>query len=143
MVEQSFLIDWKRQDDFWEKWNISFRTVEMNGSNTFELVFVSYCPEDITDCVSGGVLKPEVVQGAVATISVGLNWDKQGIVSIANNVTWNIGNSIVPLKGIFLRSKVTGYVLGYSIAMTSFDVTNQMVIDKDTVLWSFHDGGVE
>lgn len=142
MAEQSFLVDWSRVKNFWRAWNEEFTVQEMNGANNFQLVFSSYTPNNIDDCLtSSGTLTQDVLATSTV-IDCGLTWDDNGIISISNNVTWNIGNeTIIPLKAIFLRKKENGFVLGYSINQTSFDVTNKVIVDKDTVIWSFHSGG--
>lgn len=142
MVEQSFLVDWSRVKNFWRAWNEEFTIQEMNGANNFQLVFSSYTPNNIDDCLTNSGTLTQDVLATSTVIDCGLTWDDNGIVSISNNVTWNIGHeTIIPLKAIFLRKKENGFVLGYSINQTSFDVTNKVIVDKDTVIWSFHSGG--
>lgn len=142
MVEQSFLVDWSRTKDFWKDWNIKFKVEEMNGASNFEMLFTSYSYNNIDECLTdSNTLKPEVEAGIFNDADCGLMWDNDGIISVANNVIWDLGTDIVPLKAIFLRKKSNKYVIGYSINQTSFDVTNRVIIDKDTVLWSFHNGG--
>ena len=142
MAEDSILIDWSRVSTFWRDWNVKFKVDGMNGSTSnFNIVFVSFAYDTIDECLSGGQLKPEVLAGVSATIPCGLSWDDNGIVRVANAVTWNIGDDIVPLKGVFLTTS-DGHVIGYSINNTSFEVTNQLIIDKDTILWSFQTGGL-
>ena len=142
MVEQSFLVDWSRVKNFWRAWNEEFTVQEMNGANNFQLVFSSYTPNNIDDCLTNSGTLTQDVLATSTVIDCGLTWDDNGIISISNNVTWNIGNeTIIPLKAIFLRKKENGFVLGYSINQTSFDVTNKVIVDKDTIIWSFHSGG--
>ena len=142
MAEQSFLVDWSRVKNFWRAWNEEFTIQEMNGANNFQLVFSSYTPNNIDDCLTNSGTLTQDVLATSTVIDCGLSWDDNGIVSISNNVTWNIGHeTIIPLKAIFLRKKENGFVLGYSINQTSFDVTNKVIVDKDTVIWSFHSGG--
>ena len=142
MAEQSFLVDWSRVKNFWRAWNEEFTIQEMNGANNFQLVFSSYTPNNIDDCLTNNGTLTQDVLATSTVIDCGLTWDDNGIVSISNNVTWNIGHeTIIPLKAIFLRKKENGFVLGYSINQTSFDVTNKVIVDKDTVIWSFHSGG--
>lgn len=142
MAEQSFLVDWSRVKNFWRAWNEEFTVQEMNGANNFQLVFSSYTPNNIDDCLTNSGTLTQDVLATSTVIDCGLTWDDNGIISISNNVTWNIGHeTIIPLKAIFLRKKENGFVLGYSINQTSFDVTNKVIVDKDTVIWSFHSGG--
>lgn len=140
MVEQSFMVDWSRVPDFFTYWNKLYDVSAMNGTvGNFEIVFSSYAPDNIQDCLAGTLLNEDVV--ITHRADCGLEWDSNGIVSIFTDVIWNVGDEIIPLKAIFLRNKVNGVVMGYSINQTSFDITNQVILDGGTVLWSFHTGG--
>ena len=142
MAEDSILIDWSRVPTFWRDWNVKFKVDAMNGSTSnFNLVFVSFAYDTIDECLSGGNLKPEVLAGVSETIPCGLLWDDNSIIKVSDAVTWNIGDEIIPLKAIFLTTS-DGYVIGYSINNTSFEVTNKVMIDKDTILWSITTGGL-
>lgn len=133
-----YLFDFSRVKDFFDKWNNTFHTVEMNGASNFQLVMASYSPTNIDDCLTGsGALDTSQVTGT-KIVDCGLVWSNDTI-TLKNDVTFSIGNEIVPLKALFLRHKATGYVMGYSIAMNNFNVTNQLVIDKDTIFWSIYD----
>lgn len=140
MVEQSFMVDWSRVPDFFTYWNKLYDVSAMNGTvGNFEIVFSSYAPDNIQDCLAGTLLNEDVV--ITHRADCGLEWDSNGIVSIFTDVIWNVGDEIIPLKAIFLRNKANGVVMGYSINQTSFDITNQVILDGGTVLWSFHTGG--
>lgn len=140
MAEQSFMIDWSRVPDFFTRWNKRFDVDAMNGTvGNFEVVYSSYAPDNIYDCLSGDVLSNDVQ--ITQRVDCGLVWDEQGTISISDDVIWTIGDEIIPLKAVFIRNKVNGYVMGYSINQTSFDITNQVILDADTVLWSIHTGG--
>lgn len=140
MAEQSFMVDWSRVPDFFTYWNKRFDVDAMNGTiGNFQIVFSSYAPDNIQDCLDGTVLSENVE--ITYPVDCGLEWDYEGIISIANDIVWNVGDEIIPLKAIFLRNKANGYVLGYSINQTSFDVTNQVILEEGTVLWSIHTGG--
>lgn len=135
MTEVSHLFDWSKTPQFVDKFNKGFDLVSMNGSsNNFQLVISSFCPSDIDDCLtSNGTLNNDVTQ--TQTLDCALKW-QDNTIKLGNNVTWNIGTSIVPIKAIFLKDKNTGFVLGYSINTTAFDVTNQLKFNKDIVFWS-------
>lgn len=142
MAEDSILIDWSRVPTFWRDWNVNFKVDAMNGTTSnFKMVFVSFAYDTIDECLSGGHLKPEVLAGVSETIPCGLLWDDNGIIKVSDAVTWNIGDDIIPLKAIFLTTS-DDYVIGYSINNTSFEVTNKVMIDKDTILWSITTGGL-
>ena len=50
------------------------------------------------------------------------------------------GDDIFSLKAVFIRNKNTGFVMGYSINNTAFEITNVVKLEKDTILWSITDG---
>lgn len=142
MAENSFLVDWSKGYQFWENWNKKFDVDNMNGTvGNFKLYFSSYAYENFDDCIdASGHLVSTVIQQSHAE-DCGLIWNNgESSIRISENVTWNIGDSVVPLKAIFLTD-VHGYVLGYSINTNSYDVTNQLIIDEGSYLWTFHEGG--
>lgn len=137
---QSYIFDFKRVKDFFEQWNIKFKVSEMNGANNFELVLASYSPSNIDECLtSNGTLNANVTDTIVANL--GLVWSNYEI-RVANNVTFTIGDSTVPIKSVFVRHKNSGYVMGYCINQNAFNVTNQVIFDKDTIIWAIFDGEV-
>ena len=143
MTEESFYIDWTKGYKFWENWNKEFDVDHMNGSvSNFKIYFSSYAYENFEDCVGlNGYLKGSVISESHSE-PCGLKWDtNESSIRISSDVTWNIGDSIVPLKAIFLTTTANNYVLGYSINTNSFDVTNQLIIDEGSYLWTFHEGG--
>ncbi len=133
---QSFLFDFKRVEDFWEMWNIKFPISEMGSSNKFQLVFCTDSPNNIEDCLTNGSLNSNVT--IYTSKDCTLEWSNHTI-SIKDDVTWNIGDYEVTLKAVFLRNKATGYVMGYNINIDNFDITNKLVFDGGTLLWSIHD----
>lgn len=136
-MTQSFIFDWSRVSDFWNQWNKKFQVSAMNGANNFQLVVASYCGENIDDCIFNGILLPTVT--VATTLDCGLVFDGETI-RLSDTVQWTLNTTVSPVKAIFLRDKQTGYVLGYSIANTSFEVTNKLLFDKDMIFWSFEDG---
>ena len=138
MVEVSHLFDWSRTPLFLTKWGKSFDVASMNGASNFQLVVASYSPSDIEDCLdANGTLNNDVT--VAQAIDCGLKW-QDDVIKLNADVTWSIGDSIVPLKALFLRDKNSGFVLGYSINNTSFEVTNQLKFNKDTIFWSIING---
>ena len=134
-MSQSYLFDFYRVDTFFEQFNKKFDVSDMDGTNNFEIVVSSYSPNNINECLnSNGTLNTSVVTGTYVQ-NLPLTW-ANNTVKVAFDVTFNFGTSVVPLKSLFIRDKSTGYVMGYSIFMTTFNVTNQLVLDADTILWS-------
>lgn len=132
---QSYLFDFNRVDSFFDEWNKKFDVEDMNGSNNFEIVVSSYSSNNIDECLNAnGTLNTTVVTGTYSQ-NLALTW-ANNTIKVAFDVTFNFGDNIVPLKSAFIRDKSTGYVMGYSIFMNTFNVTNQLVVDAETVLWS-------
>lgn len=122
-----------------DDWNIKFKLLEMNDSNNFQLVFSSYAPSNIDECLSGDVLSSDVT--IAATVDCSLKWTSaSGLIQVRNDATWNVGDNTVPLKAVFVRHKSSGYVMGYSINMNSFEVTNTVTLEENTILWSVTNG---
>ena len=85
MVEQSFMVDWSRVPDFFTYWNKLYDVSAMNGTvGNFEIVFSSYAPDNIQDCLAGTLLNEDVV--ITHREDCGLEWDSNGIVSIFTDV---------------------------------------------------------
>lgn len=142
MTEHSYLFDFRRVSDFFSQWNVKFRTMEMNGGANFEIVLASFSPSNIGDCLTNnGILDTSQVTGTKVA-NLGLKWEDETI-TIANDVIFNLGTEIMPLKAVFIRNKTSKYVMGYSINQNSVSITNQVIFDKGTILWGIHDGGID
>ena len=135
---QSFLFDFKKVRDFWDNWNIKFKIADMGVANKFQLVFCTYSPNNIDDCLNdnGQINTTNVTVNDV--IDCKLSWN-DNTISFGDDATLTIGDDELMLKAIFLRDKTTGYVMAYSINMTEFDVTNTLTFDEGTVIWSLKD----
>ena len=132
---QGFIFDFTRVKDFFDNWNILFKLSDMNTSNNFKLVFCSDSPPNIDECLNaGGGINTNVVTVA-DTVYCSLKWENETI-SIRNDTTWNIDGE-VPLRAVFLVSN--NYVMAYSINMSEFIVSNKIVFDEGTKLWSIYD----
>lgn len=140
----SYLFDFQRVPTFFDKWNIDFSVADMNTSENFEFVFSDYAPDNISDCLSGTALNTtnvHIAQSGSAVVPCSLKWNSEtGIISVRNDTTWTIGDNNIFLKAVFLRHRYTKYVMGYCIHMNSFDVTNSVIFDENTILWSITDG---
>ena len=157
MAEQSYLFDFARVDNFIENINVAFFFEEMwtvigidsSGNKTyptgqsvedsFELLFVEYGGDNISDYLdSDGLLDTTKVTG-VHIEDCGLDWYNQGegeaTFEIHDDVTFDIGEVNIPIKAVFLRNKSTQYIMGYSINMSPFTVTNEVVFDDDVIFW--------
>lgn len=135
---QSYLFDFERTPTFFERWNLDFKLLQMDGSTSnYQIVFSSYAPSNIGECLnSNGSLSSDVT--VIASIDFPLKYDN-GVITVGDDVSWTINTNIYPLKAVFIRDKATGYVMGYSININTFEVTNEVVIEEGTILWSIQD----
>lgn len=157
MAEQSYIFDFSRVPSFFENFNIGFFVDEMTkiidgetvseGTECFELVWVDYGADNIGEYLTSDGLLDESVH-IYQSKSCALDWiqDQYGdaTIELHGNVEFNVGENNVPLKAIFLRNSSTGYVMGYSINMNPFSVTNKAVFDDDVIFWDisrFNYGG--
>lgn len=150
MVEedlQSYIFDFSRVDSFYEHLNIDFNISDMVGSEgnaNFEFVLSEHSPNNIEECLDNdGCLNSSVDDNI--TEDVPLLWtnndDGTNQISIDDDVEFTFGDTIVQMKALFLREKTSGYVLGFCINMNTVSVTNKMVFEEDTILWTVSDGG--
>lgn len=121
------------------QWNKSFTVDEMNGSNNFQLVIASTAPDTIDECIDSNTKLNSNV-GGVVSVPCALKWENDSI-TLANPVTFDIGDTTKKLKAIFLRHK-NGYVLGYSINNNAFSITNELVFGGGILFWSFSEGNI-
>ena len=135
---QSYIVDFKRVDSFFDEWNLKFKVADMNATNKFEVVVSSYSPNNIEECLNNDGTLSNTVTGTYVE-NLALTW-ADNVIRVAFDVTFSFGDNVVPLKSLFIRDKVTGYVMGYSIFMNTFNVSNQMVLDANTILWSIENG---
>lgn len=141
MTIQSFIFDFHRVPRFFEDWNNNFSIGAMKRDNSsfFQVVYCSIAPDNIEDCLNGGVLDTGAVSVS-ASVDLSLKYDKE-VISVGSDCTWNVGaNVIQPIKAVFIRNKSNGYVMGYSIFDNAIEVTNVVKLEKDTILWSIVDG---
>lgn len=143
MAEQSYIFDFSRVPSFFEHFNIDFNISDMDGSSAkFQLVIAEYGGVNIDEyldasgCLDTGVVDPNTL--LVEDCKLSCTFDDYGdaTIKLAESVTFDVGDVNIPLKAIFLRDKTTGYVMGYSINLVSFNVTNAVVFDDDVIFWS-------
>lgn len=145
MVSYSYPFDFQRTPKFFDRWNVDFKVEEFNTSNNFEFVISDFNPTNIDECVdANGKLNEDNVH-IVQTLPCSLIWDTDGgtanLIRLREAVTWNIGDNNYYIKGLFLRHRNSGFVMGYSINIsTAFNVNNTFTFDKDILIWSFVDG---
>lgn len=164
MAEQSYIFDFSRTDTFFENFNVGFFLDEMwqvTGRNSdgtyqyketvspcFELVTIQYGADNINEYLDEyGCLNESNVEG-LDTADCSLDYynrgDGEATIELHGTVSFNIGDTNIPMKAIILRSKTTGYVLGYSINMTPFSLTDELIFDDNCIFWDisrFNNGG--
>ena len=135
---QSYVFDLQRVTDFFDRWNVDWKaTGDFGVNNKFQIVLSSYAPNNIEECLDNGRLSSDVTVAYVKDCR--LDWINE-VMTIANTVTFNIGDDISPLKAVFIRNKASKVVLGYSINTHHFEVTNKVIFSAGTILWSIRDG---
>lgn len=139
MAEQSYIFDFSRVPSFFEHFNLDFLVSDMDGSSSkFQLVLVKHGGDNISDYLdNNGELDVDSGESIVEDCKLSYTSDSYGdaTISLADDVTFTIGDTNIPLKAVFLRDKTTGYVMGYSINLVPFSVTNKVVFDDDVVFW--------
>ena len=157
----SFVIDFRSVDDFFAQFNNSYWIDEMwqvtgvnsetgaytyaeTGSDCFELVLIESGGENISDYLDtvDGSLDTSKVNG-IHSFDIGLDWynrDDTATVELHDTLTYSIGDTIVPVKAILLRSKSSGYIMAYDINPSPIRVTNQLIFDKGLILLTFVKG---
>lgn len=135
----SYLFDFHISPLFFENgWNDRFTVNAMKqNANNFEVVYCTHAPININECLTGGVLNNNVT--VHSSVPLNLKYE-DGVISVRADSTFNIGNNVIPLKAVFIRDANTKFVLGYDIHNTAFDVTNQILLAKDTIIWSLTNG---
>ena len=137
----SYKWDFTRVPRFFVDWNKKFDIELMTAtSNNFQFVFSDYASSNISDCLNtNGTLSSNV--NVLHTLDCALARNEEcTVISVPNQVTWNIGTAVHPIKAVFLRQISTGYVLGYCIHENSFEVTNKVIVPENTILWSIQNG---
>lgn len=137
--EQSYTFDFQRVSDFFDRWNVNFKTTSDFGvANKFQICLCSYAPDTIEQCLTGGVIDISQVSD-IRSQDCRLDWVNEEIV-LNGDVTFNLSTSIVPIKAVFIRHKASGVVLGYCIDLNAIEVTNKVIFDDGTIFWSIKDG---
>lgn len=142
MSEISYIFDFKCNPSFFDHLNVDFALEDMDGSTSnFNFYFCSTAPSNISECLNNdGTLKTSVLS-TIGNVDCKLDWDGS-FIKVATDTTLTI-TGIVPLKAIFIRDKTTGYVFGYTINSNSFEVSNEIVFEEDTILFSLYNGDGE
>ena len=138
MAEESFPIDLTFVDDFDEVRNTKWSSSDFNGAaNKCELVFSSYCPNNIEDCLtSSGTLNSSVTIDERADIKLMENKEniRNKYLYISESLELNIDDNF-DVKAIFMRKKSNGYVMAYMINIgTPMRFCNKIIFEEDNVL---------
>ena len=134
---QSYPFDLILVPDFRKKYNLSFSDDDFDGTNKWQLVISTICPDNIADCLNNnGLLNSSVNNVANADIALQLvdQDETNSYVKIKNNVNITL-NDDVDVKGIFLRKKSNNYVLMAMINQTPMRFCEKIMFEKDNVLF--------
>ena len=153
------LFEFTRVDSFMDDINREdcFDTRDMDGiSPNYRFVLVSDCSDDIKDCLDeDGTLKTPYKDGLGVNIietdgddglvsmlwSEGINGERT--MSVADStISYNFGNDEVEIKAIFLVnvSNGSGYVIAYAINNKAIQVSGDLLMPCDGIVWSFRYG---
>lgn len=137
---QSYIFDFSRVPSFFEHFNIDFNVSDMDGSSKFELVLVKHGGDNIEDYLNNdGTLNISDDSSEVLKTNCGLDFVRDEFgdakIELHDAVEFNVGDTNIPLKAVFLRDDSTKYVMGYSINRVPFTVTNKVVFDEDVIFW--------
>lgn len=136
---QSYIFDFKITPRFFEEWNLKFTVNEMkSSSNLFQIVYCDYAPSNINDCLHGTILNAINVH-VLHEVDCSLKYE-DGIISVREDASWNMGSNVYDLKAVFIKHKGTGFILGYCINPNTFEITNTVKLEKGTILWSIVNG---
>jgi len=139
---KGYIFDFQRTPRFFKGWNDKFKIANMEVDlNNFQIVFCDVAPTNIYDCLDSNHGLDTTKVNVMAVVDCCLQYNDE-VISVKNDAVWNIGTDIESLKAIFIRDKETGFVMGYSINNTPFEVTNEVILEKDTILWSIQDWSV-
>lgn len=144
---QSYVFDFEQSPTFRKKWNKEFDVEDM-PSNCFNIVLVDgICDDNIEDCLTvENHLKYDETSNHVLSKSCTLVYtevsDGKDTISLGDNVTFGtnvLGDNVFNMKGAFVTNDA-GYVMGYSINEYTTGLTNQLIFDKDLILWDIEEG---
>ena len=120
-----------------KKYNVSYSDSDFDGTNKWQLVISTICPDNIADCLNNsGLLNGSV--NNVANADIGLELVEQDAtnshVKIKNNINITL-NDDIDVKGIFLRKKSNNYVLMGMINQTPMRFCEKIMFEKDNILF--------
>ncbi|MBO6271524.1 hypothetical protein J6O48_01950 [bacterium] len=120
--------------DVVEQHNLKWSSADFDGTAKCEFVFSTNCPDNIEDCLTAtGTLNVDVMYSADVKLRVDKEASDVNALYVSENVTVNIDDN-VDIKGIFLRKKSNGYVLGYMISLNPLRFCNTMGFEEGNVL---------
>lgn len=140
----SFLDDINRED--------CFDTKDMDGvTPNYKFILASSCPDDINECIDeDGTLNDSVT--IVDTIGIddgycsmlwssGINGERTMSVS-DSVVNYSLGDTVVQVQACFLCNVAdgTGYVIAYAINNKAIEMTGDLIMPVDGVIWTFRYG---
>ena len=155
MADYSF--EFTRVDDFFDNMNREgkFDIQDMDGiTKNYKMVLVSDCPNSIDECLDiDGTLVDDSIVHRIETLgaedglcsllcSKGINGERTISIN-TSSVVYNLGDKVENLKAVFLVNMVegSGYVLAYAINSYSFEVTGEIILPCDGMVFTIKYGG--
>ncbi len=131
---ESFPIDLIMVDSFAHEHNLKWSVSDL--ANGVELVFSSDCPDNIENCLTNtGTLAMNVAVDLQTDIKLGANTENvnNNFMYITESLDVTIDDNF-DVKGLFLRVKSNGYVMGYMINQKPMRFCNKIMFEADNVL---------
>lgn len=134
---KSYPFDFITTPLFIDNFNISYHKSDFDGTNKFQMVISTVCPDNIEECInSSGALDTDVVTiDAVTNIALILDDEDKydTCISIANTVTMNLPTD-VDVKGVFLRRNSSPYFVLFAMVNENPVRTNKIIFEEGNEL---------
>lgn len=134
--KQSYPFDLIRSPLFFDKFNVSFDKTDFDGTNKFQIVLSSICPDNIPDCLnSNGTIKNTVNNVANSDIALELvvEDDTNRHILIKNDVTITL-NEDIDVKGVFIRKKSNGFVVFAMVNENAMRFCDKIMFESGNVI---------
>lgn len=132
----TFQFDFRKCEHFFTRINNDFDFSSLDNCKVY-LVGES-CFDNYGECVENGVLKEALRNDSVnMTLPLVLEeYDYDASVKVIDDTSMTIPeNTSVAVKGVFITSP-NNFVIFYSINTYSVSTTENILFEKDTVIWS-------
>ena len=137
MVEkQSYPFDLIRSPLFFDEFNVSFDKTDFDGTDNFQIVLSSICPDNISDCLNvDGTINGEVTNVANSDIALELVVDdeRNRHILIKNDVSITL-NEDIDVKGVFIRKKSNGFVVFAMVNENAMRFCEKIIFESGNII---------